>query len=160
MRFKAATTVTLLSLVAASIVTPLVRQWRDTGRSASATVGEPAPCGDRLVLYYFHGKVACRTCNRIEAFAHEAVEQGFAGQLADGSIEWRVVDYQQPGNEHFIEDYHLVASSVVLVQMRGGVRRRSKNLVDVWQFVEDRQSAVRYVQDELRVALSDLGGDE
>ena len=156
MRLKTVATAALLLLVSASIVAPVVRRWTVADRRADdATASRP----DRLVLYCFHGKIRCRTCDRIEAFAREAAEQGFAGQLAEGSIEWRAVDYQRPGNEHFIDEYQLVASSVVLVRIRGGVPRQWKNLVDIWQYVEDRNAAVRYVQDEVRSAMSGLDGD-
>ena len=108
--------------------------------TGSAPVARPAagatPTGavkPELVVFYLHGKVRCVTCNDIERIAREAVESGFVPEIQAGRLEWRVVDYEERGNEHYATDYKLAAPCVVLASMRaatrcrGGAYRKSGN---------------------------------
>jgi hypothetical protein len=134
--------VTVLT-VASGVTTPVV--------SAEEPVASTAP--DGVVAFYFHGNVRCETCKKIEAYADEAVHQGFADALQNGSLTWRVANIDEPENRHFIEDFQLVTRSVVLAEYRDGNVIRWKNLDKVWQLVRSKDSFVEYVQGEAREFL-------
>ena len=53
------------------------------------------------MVYYLHGNVRCPTCREIEATSEEAVTSGFAGELKSGQVQWQVINYETPGNEHY-----------------------------------------------------------
>lgn len=112
-----------------------------------------APTPDGVIAFYFHGNARCATCRTIEAYADEAVHQGFATDLEAGELSWRVVNIDTPENRHFIEDFQLVTRSVVLAEYRNGQLLRSKNLDQVWRLVRDKQGFVAYLQDETRAFL-------
>ena len=76
----------------------------------------------------------------------EAVEAGFSEQLKDGRLEWRVVNYEETGNEHFATDYKLAGPCMVLVRMRGDTSVEWRSLPEVWALVEDRPALARLVQ--------------
>ena len=103
---------------------------------------------DGVVAIYFHGNARCATCRKIEAYADEAIAQGFVDELASGRLAWRVVNIDEPGNKHFIEDFQLVTRSVVLVEYREGEVVRWENLDKVWQLVRSKDRFVGYVQGE------------
>jgi hypothetical protein len=103
---------------------------------------------DGVVAMYFHGNARCATCRKIEAYADEAIAQGFVDELASGLLEWQVVNIEEPGNKHFIEDFQLVTRSVVLVEYRDGKVIRWENLDKVWQLVRSKESFVDYIQGE------------
>ena len=84
-------------------------------RIAQAKAEIPAP---RVIAYYFHGTARCVTCKKIEAFAREAIGESFPDAIQDGRLEVRSVDYEEPENEHFLEDYRLPSPSLVLVAPR------------------------------------------
>jgi hypothetical protein len=169
MKAKSAVTTALLLFVAASIGVLTVKSLRQ--RPAAAPAGEhaataaaaanalePAPTlADGVVVYGFHGTVRCPTCREIEAGAHQALESGFAEQLKDGQIVWRVVNYEQPGNEHFATDYKLIAPTVVLVRMVRGQQQQWKNLDRVWELVGDDAAFIKYIQEETETMLN--GGE-
>lgn len=113
----------------------------------------PAPVAE-TVVYYFHGNVRCATCKKIEAYADEAVHEEFGKALEDGSLQWRVVNVDEPVNRHFVQDFQLVTRSVVLVEYRAGKVVRFKNLDQVWQLVRDKERFVAYVQDATRDFLA------
>jgi len=148
MKAKNILAVALLLFVAASLVAVAVNRGRDGG-------ADTAPLPDGVTVYYFHSKTRCPTCRSIESFAHEAITEGFADALQSGRMKWQVVNYELPGNEHFVEQYHLVAPIVVLVRCEGGEVKESKELPRVWELVDDRDAFIEYVQTETRAMLGE-----
>jgi hypothetical protein len=106
-----------------------------------------------IVAYYFHGNVRCVSCKTIEAYSAEAVKTGFKKELKSGVLEWRVVNVEEKGNEHFIKDYQLYTKSLVLVEMKDGKQVRWKNLERVWDLLRNKEKFLKYVQDEARAYL-------
>ena len=143
MKPKNVLTVVLLLFVAASVAVLAAKRMRRNPQEAET----PA---DGVVAYYFHGNARCPKCRNIEACAREAVQSGFRGQLTDGQIEWRVVNFERPENEHFATDYELITPTVVLVEFSGGSRTKWKDLHRVWQLEGDKEAFVEYVQRETR----------
>jgi hypothetical protein len=107
----------------------------------------------RIVVYFFHGNTRCATCRRIEEYAHEAVRTTFRHAIEDGRVEWRVANMQTSGNEHFIKDYELYSSSVVVVEFRDDQQTRWNNLEKVWQLVDDKAAFTTFVCDAVREYL-------
>lgn len=114
---------------------------------APASVSAPA---HKVVATYFHGNIRCATCRKVEAYAREAVEQGFAREIADGTVEFRAVNVEEPHNEHFISDFQLTSKSVVVTDETDGVVQRWVKLDDVWRLVGDHDAYLTYVQDGVR----------
>ena len=108
---------------------------------------------DGVVAMYFHGNARCATCRKIEAYADEAITQGFVDELESGRLAWRVVNIDESANKHFIEDFQLVTRSVVLVEYRNGEILRWENLDKVWQLVRSKDKFVSYVDGETREFL-------
>lgn len=140
------------------------RQWAATSKAAEqgrAVVGEAAPAGmpatntstTRIVAYYFHTTYRCATCRRIEAYAKEAIETGFAQELKSGRLEWRLVNVELPENEHFIQNYKLVTKSVVLSRIKDGKELEWNNLKLIWKLVGEKAGFVDYIQSEVRKYL-------
>ncbi len=105
---------------------------------------------DAVVVYYFHGTRRCPTCRKIEEYTNDAVAEGFTEELQSGAIIWRVVNVEEPGNEHFIDDYRLSTKSVVLVRLAGGREADWKNLSRIWDLVGERAAFMAYIQDEVK----------
>ena len=124
---------------------------------ATDEAGSPAADAvtDGVVVFYFHGNVRCTTCRTIEAYAHDAIHTGFAGELDDGALSWRVVNVDEPENEHFVQDFQLVTRSVVLAELHDGKVVRFTNLDKVWQLVRNRDDFVDYIQNETREFLGE-----
>lgn len=166
MKAKNLITIILLLFVGVSIGMLAVKSLHRSGETAAAAnqaatapgseAGGPAMT-DGVVAYYLHGNTRCPTCRGIEAYAHEAIEAAFTEELEGGRLDWQVVNYELPGNEHFAAEYELVAPTVVLVGIRGGSQEEWKNLVRVWELVGDKEAFVKYVQEETRALLNGFG---
>lgn len=109
-----------------------------------------------FVVYYFHGKTRCRKCLAMEELAKQAVEQLSARPHLPGNLAWRVINYDEPANEHFIEDFGLTSSSVVVARMSGREPALFKNLDKIWDLISDEEAFKAYVISET-VALMEQG---
>ena len=126
------------------------------GRTASngaapgtAAVRDGAPA-HRVVAYYFHGTQRCKTCMTIEAYTAEALQTEFADALSRGTLEWKVVNIEEPANEHFVNDYQITTRTVVLVDVQDGKQVRWSTLDRVWELVDDKPAFMSYIQDEAK----------
>jgi hypothetical protein len=107
----------------------------------------------KVIAYYFHTNTRCSTCTKIEQFSKEAIEAGFPGELKDGTLEMRIVNYEQPENRHFMDDYELVTRSLILVNLVNGKQTKWTNLKQVWQLTGHKDDFLNYVQKEVREYL-------
>ena len=109
----------------------------------------PLAADRQVVLYYFHGDQRCKTCRTIEAFAEETVTSRFAQQLEAGELAWKVVNYDDEANRHFVEQYGLFSASLVLVELDGGEPVRFEVLQKVWSLVRDQTGFEHYVRESV-----------
>ncbi len=124
---------------------PLTKKKKEAPASQRAVKSQ----NTKVIAYYFHGTFRCSTCQTIEKYSKEAIEQYFANELKHGTLEFSPVNVEEPGNKHFIQDYQLVTRSLVLSLMSDGKETKWKNLPNVWQLVSDRDKFFQYVKDEV-----------
>lgn len=109
---------------------------------------------DTLIkVYYFHVSRRCKTCLTIEANAKEAVETRFHTEMASGLISWEEVNFDEEENAHFVKDFDLMFSSLIIAKYQDGKPVEWKNLQKVWELVRDKPSFLDYVQSEIQVFL-------
>ena len=120
----------------------------DADSAAVATAEETAEAGSKLVAYYFHRTQRCRTCLAIEEYAEEALRNAFPEAFESGQLEWHAVNIEEPPNEHFVQDYELTSSSLVMVYFDRGEQKEWKNLDRVWDLVGDKMEYQAYVEGE------------
>ncbi len=152
MNFKTGITAGLLLFVAASIATPIVRHLRAARREPIADTAPVQP--NAVVVYYFRANARCAACRTLEACSREIVENRFSAEAADGRIQWRAIDYQSPGNEHYVADYQLLTGGVVLVEFREGRPKRYTALTETWNMTGDRAGLARHLEDRIRAFLA------
>lgn len=104
----------------------------------------------KVIAYYFHTNTRCSTCRKIEAYSQEAILQGFPYELKSGTLEMRIVNYEQPENRHFIQDYKLVSKSLILVNLVNGKQTEWTNLKMIWQLTGRKDAFLNYVRKEVR----------
>ena len=107
------------------------------------------------VITYFHGNRRCATCKKLEAYSHEAVETGFADDLAADKLRWRTVNYDEEANAHHVEHYGLYSQSLIVSRMIDGRERAWTNLNKIWELVGDKDKFVAYVQDEAKAFMDE-----
>ncbi|MDP8213131.1 MAG: nitrophenyl compound nitroreductase subunit ArsF family protein [Candidatus Zapsychrus exili] len=109
--------------------------------------------GSSVVATYFHTTFRCVSCHKIQNFTEEALRKGFARELASGRLKYRVINIEEPGNEHYVQDYSLYTKSVVLSLQKDGKEVGFKNLDKVWQLLNDKDKFVSYIENETKSFL-------
>ncbi len=149
MTAKKITTIVLLAFVAISVAVFIARQ-------AGIVPANLIPFGSssdsphhKIIAYYFHGAVRCQTCLNIESYTDEAMKTHFADDLASGKLEWRVINREEPPNEHFVEDYQLYSQALILVDSIPGKPSEWKNLEAIWDYVGDKATFIEYIHTEV-----------
>jgi len=104
----------------------------------------------KVIAYYFHGSFRCYTCTNMEKYSKEAIEANFKDDLASGSLEFKAVNVEEQGNEHFVNDYKLYTKSLILSQVKDGKEVKSKNLDKIWELARNKQKFTDYVAGEIK----------
>ena len=120
-----------------------------TASKSQATVTE-----EKTIVYYFHGNMRCRTCNKIETYTKEAINTGFAGELAKGLLEIRVINTDKSENEHFIKDFQLTNRSIVLARNEEDKPKKWKNLDRIWLLVRKKEAFQSYIREEIQIFMA------
>lgn len=107
----------------------------------------------KAIAYYFHGSFRCPTCRKLEQYSKEAIEANFKDALASSKLEFKVVNVEDKGNEHFVNDYQLYTKSLVISLTENGREVRSKNLAKIWDYVGNKQKFFDYVTSEINSFL-------
>jgi hypothetical protein len=153
MNAKRILTVVLLLFVAISLVQFVIKQIRLRDALAQNRQTETAEGLPKVIVYNFHGNVRCENCENMEAYTKEALNAGFAQEVASGRIERKIVDFEKPENAHYDRELEFGrTTAVVLAQYEGNRLVKKKNLEDVWGVLMngDKSKFIEYIQNELR----------
>ncbi|MFH1199140.1 MAG: nitrophenyl compound nitroreductase subunit ArsF family protein [Candidatus Omnitrophota bacterium] len=110
-----------------------------------AFAAEDKPVG-KVIVYYFHGAMRCPTCHKLEQYSKEAIEVNFKDALASGKLEFKVVNVEDRGNEHYNNDYQLYTKSLILSLVKDGKEIKWKNMDKIWEHVGNKQKFIDYVK--------------
>jgi len=172
MKTKTIINIVLFSFIFGSVTYLVINEVRSRHRSVAAETDLPAVADNqvpssevavsgksspqlsqKVVVYYFHGTARCPTCRKFESYSNEAFQEAFAEELKNGRLEWRVVNVDKLSNKHFVSDYQLYSKSIVIVKIQNGKQIAWKNLNRIWELVRDKETFVKYVQDEVSTYL-------
>lgn len=163
MKIKTIISILLLLFIVVSVVYMLAKEIRsptessDSERNLQPVVKSNEQAlklmDSKVALYYFHGTARCPTCRKFESYSNEALQQAFAENLNNGRLEWKVVNVDEPGNQHYVSDYQLYSKSIVIVKIQDGEQLAWKNLNRIWELVRNKDAFIKYIQDEVRTYL-------
>ncbi len=100
----------------------------------------------KVIAFYFHGSFRCPTCHKLEQYSKEAIETNFKEALASGKLEFKAVNVEDKGNEHFVNDYQLYTKSLILSLVKDGKKVKSENLTKILEYVGNKQRFIDYVK--------------
>jgi hypothetical protein len=118
----------------------------------SMAEGSAAP---KVIAYYFHGNFRCSNCYKIEQYSKEAIDKYFAKELTSGELEYKVINIDKKGNEHFAVDYKLYTKSLVISKIKDGREVKYENLEKVWNHLGNKEAFYNYVKEEITKYLED-----
>jgi len=107
----------------------------------------------KLVVYFFSEGKECTTCEQIPLYTRAALEGNFADELKSGAIVWCAIDVDEPRNAHYIDEYQIFAKTIVLARIDDGKQLRYKNLLRIWDHVNEKEAFIDFVTKEIRAEL-------
>lgn len=109
----------------------------------------------KVIAYYFHGSFRCVTCTNMEKYSKEAIETNFKDALTSGNLEFKAVNIEDRGNEHFVNDYKLYTKTLILSMIKDGKEVKSKNLDKIWELARNKKKFIEYVAGEVNAFMKD-----
>src|SRR3972149_3720459 len=67
-----------------------------------------------------------------KVLSKDEIERNLNDALGSGKLEFKAVNTDEKGNEHFLNDYQLYTKSLVLSLVENGREVKSKNLARIW----------------------------
>ena len=116
------------------------------GSGAVASFAAKEAVNGKVIAYYFHGTFRCPTCHKLEQYSKETIEANFQDALTSGKLEFKVINVEDKGNEHFNKDYQLYTKSLILSLVKDGKQIKWINLDKIWEYVGDKEIFIDYVK--------------
>lgn len=107
------------------------------------------PPADRVIAMYFHRTQRCPTCPKMGSYADEAVKQGFAAQMAAGTVAFHYVDFQNPKNAALTSGYQITGPALIIAKIKANQVQEYKNLPDIWTKVREKPAFLQYVRESI-----------
>jgi hypothetical protein len=157
----------LLALVVAAVSVLVGCAKRPAGSnetSAQATsaatlapaAAQPGTAPDRVIVYYLHGTRRCPTCRGIQATIEKTIQERFGAETASAALSFQDVDVDTADNKHFVQDFSLTSSSMVVVAKKGNATVKWENCPDVWTHAHDEPALAAYAEKQIRTYLDML----
>lgn len=124
--------------------------------AGSFVFADDVQTSDTVIVYYFHGSFRCGTCVNMEKYSREAIQVNFQYELDSGRLEFKTVNVEESGNEHFVNDYQLYTKSLILSLVKDGKEVKSKNIDKIWELVRNKQKFIDYVTGEVNDFIKDV----
>ena len=124
-------------------------------RTSSFSDTELESDADVEVVYYFMTTQRCQNCMKIESYTKEAVQKHFSEKLNNETMIWKMVNIDEPRNQHFIDEFQLYTKSVVLVRYRDGKQVEWKNLDLIWDYLGNKTDFFEYVIREVNAFVKE-----
>ncbi len=146
----------LLVVVLGSVAIWANKEFQKSQAEPTAAAEEttmPAVQGDQVVMTYFISGGRCQNCRKIEALARETAEMDFKQALEDGRLVFRIIDVDEAGQGHYVDDYQLTAKTVVLSHLVDGKEAEWANMSKVWEYLGEPQAFHAYLADQIEKYL-------
>lgn len=123
----------------------------DNPTTGNATAAATRP--DGVTVINFHGDKRCRTCIGIGTLAKKTLDEEFADEVIAGKVHWEHINVDEAANAHYVKDYEIVSSTVLVTLWKDGKEVKWKRLDGVWDHIGDEPTFRAYVAQGVRDLL-------
>ncbi len=107
----------------------------------------------RVEVIYFHATQRCPGCIAIEELTESCMDGLFSKELKDSTTIYRSIDFLEPANEHFQDEYKFDFQTLILSKKVNGKEVKWKNLDKIWDLYANPEKYARYLESEVRKML-------
>jgi len=129
---------------------------KHSGKSAVQPVSLLPSDGHVVAVYYLHSTFRCVTCNTIEKLTRDLLDNAYGKELAEGKVHWIEADFQE--NQALARQFEIVASCVVVAEVKDGAVVGYQRLDEVWTLMSDAEAFNRYISSAIDECLQKTGG--
>ncbi len=108
---------------------------------------------DKIEIVDFHGTHRCYSCQTIEKYAKETVEEYFQKELADDKITFQSINGESAENQATVVKYQARGSSLFINTIRDGKENIEEDTT-VWRLVGDEQKFKAYFKGRIDALLN------
>jgi len=124
------------------------------GESAGADSSATNRRSGRVVVYYFHRTMRCVECLEMEALTVKALTK-FAREQEREDLILKVLNVEEPENEHFIDDFGIYFNTVIVTREENDVRTEWKDIGKrAWDLTPYPDEFVAFLQKEVASYLA------
>ncbi len=123
-------------------------QSNGNGSQASASSDLAEVKADRIEVVDFHGTRRCPSCQMVEQYARETIEEFFIEEMAAGKITFLSVNGELSENRETVIQYQARGSSLFINAITDGQDNITEDTT-VWRLVGDEQKFKTYFKDKL-----------
>lgn len=159
MKSKTIIRIVLLAVIAFAVGGWAIKEFGPAGVVAGNGGSESTASATRpdgVTVINFHGEKRCRTCIGIGNLARKTLDEEFAAEEKAGRLRWESINYDEPAKAHFVKDYELVSSTVLVTLWKNGKEVKWNRLDAVWDHVDDEPEFRAYVAQGVRDLLDQL----
>ncbi|MFH1823031.1 MAG: nitrophenyl compound nitroreductase subunit ArsF family protein [Patescibacteria group bacterium] len=137
-------------------VTNINKKVQTTNTSNQKTNGYPISSAetvaDKLEVYYFHRTQRCYSCLTIGKYVKETIEDNFAEEIQNGTIDFQEINVELPENREVAEKFKASGSSLFINAVKNNQDDIGQD-VNVWRLVTDENKFKSYLRDRLNSLL-------
>lgn len=111
-------------------------------------IAGPAP---KAIVYYMHRTYRCPTCVSMEKMIRDSLDHAFAPELADGTVQWRSVDFKD--HEDLAKRLGVRPPCVVVSSPRSGRGDSYQPLDELWMLKDDQPAFNAFLTKSVRGAV-------
>lgn len=139
----------LLTLVVASLGSWAWRTFASGTSEARLTLPEYG-----IAVVNFHVTTRCNACREIGTEAKTTVDDSFAKNLREGRMSWHVINFEEPAAQHFVTEYGLTTSTIVITRREGGRDVEWQRLDGVWDLLFEGPRMRDYVRQHIMEVMT------
>lgn len=110
---------------------------------------------NQIVVYYFHRKFRCQSCDVLESTLQRTLQVTYADQFGAGRLAMCVINVDEPENRHYLEQFQILSNSIVIVRKKSGLVSSYKTLESIWDISQDREAIDQMLRTEVAGFLSE-----
>jgi len=107
---------------------------------------------DKLQVYYFHRTQRCYSCLTIGKYIKETIEDNFADEIQNGTIDFQEINVELPENREVAEKFKASGSSLFINAIRNN-QDDIRQDTNVWRLAGNENQFKIYLEDKLNSLL-------
>lgn len=107
---------------------------------------------DKLQVYYFHRTQRCYSCLTIGKYVKETIENNFADEIKNGTIDFQEINVELPKNREVTKKFQASGSSLFINAIRNNQDDISQD-TNVWRLLGNENQFKSYLENKLNSLL-------